>query len=137
MPVFSKPAVKEEDEKVPTITSIKMPLPRSIAGSGDSRNQTYRRSGVSFKGPDQEQCMVMENLQVCLTQLAFCDCCSKAKFNSLTKKCDGINCLLGSFQTTSGEFDYAEAKKCFMHYYNIHVNLDLEKWKIWCYILQI
>jgi hypothetical protein len=134
--MFSKP-VKPQEEYIKwelQREDAKMPLPRSVAGSGDSRKQTFRRSGISFQGPDEKQNAIIENLQAKLIQLAYCDCCSKAKYNPRTKFCEGQNCLHAAFlDKSTGEFDYLEAKKCYMHYHDLYSNLSAEKWKIWCY----
>ena len=102
---------------------IIMPLPSTLI-SGDKRAKPFKRDTIQFKGPEIFQNETIENLQAGLTGLAFCNCCSKAKFNS---------CLLSAFTTEGGDFDFIEAKKCFIHYYHQYCNLNLAEWKIWCY----
>ena len=72
-------------------------------------------------------------MQSTLTSLAFCNCCSKAKYNPRTQTCDGINCLHNAFRTEDGDFDYNEAKKCFTEYHADYANLQPKDWKIWGY----
>ena len=53
--MFSKPKFNEENMKMHVLTAAMMPLPRSVAGSRDSRNQNFKRSGIKYEEPDKSQ----------------------------------------------------------------------------------
>ena len=130
--MFSKPAIKQIP--TPVCLPATMPLPRSVAGTRDSRTQTFQRSRVSFQGPNLTHNHTFKTLQERLSNLAFCECCAKAKYNSSTKICEGENCLNGAFKLAeTGEFDYSEAKKCFTYYHDLYCNLDEKRYRIWLY----
>ena len=52
-----------------------------------------KASGSKFQAPDERQNNLIKNLQQTLINKAYCDCCSKARFNARTQTCDGQNCL--------------------------------------------
>ena len=58
--MFSKPKLNEENTEKHVFAAAMMPLPRSVAGSRDSRNLNFKRSGVKYEAPDQAQNQVIE-----------------------------------------------------------------------------
>jgi hypothetical protein len=61
-----------------------MPLPRSLAGSRDSRNQNFKRAGIAYEQPDKIQNNLIDDLQASLYALANCECCTKSKYKKRT-----------------------------------------------------
>lgn len=122
MSAFSKmtPGDITGNEKI-----FQMPLPSTV-GSGDKRTKSFKRDNIKFQPPDPTQNNIKENLQINLSKLALCGtCCSKGKSNR--------SCLFNAFTTTDGDFDFAEAKKCFLRYFDEYCNLEEEGWKIYAY----
>jgi len=111
-----------------------MPLPRSLAGSRDSRNQNFKRAGIAYEQPDKIQNNLIDDLQASLYALANCECCTKSKYNPRTKRCEGENCLKQAFPTEDGEFDYAEARKCFLHYHEKYANFTQKELRMWAFV---
>ena len=125
---YSKQIVPPGSEELgvkclPSVVSTKMPRPRAV-GSGDTRTKSFQRNKVQFQAPETIQNETIENLQSELTKLAFCECCSKAKFQS---------CLHSAFITDEGDFSFIEAKKCFVYYHNQYCNKTHDDWKLWAY----
>lgn len=104
---------------------IEMPLPSTV-GSGDKRAKSFKRDNIKFQPPDAKQNEIVERLQINLSKLALCGtCCSKAQSNR--------SCLFNAFTSADGDFDFPEAKKCFLSYFDQYCNLNEEDWKTFAF----